>query len=231
MERIRVPENLVGAPERVPELTFAVEGAGVVEYAASPMLRFALRIDAPEGARVRALSLAVQLRIAAERRAYDAAEKARLADLFGTPERWGTTLRSLLWTNAGVQVPGFTGTTRVDLPVPCTYDFEVTAAKYLHALEDGVVPLEFLFSGSIFYTGTGGLLQVGRIAWDREARFRMPVVVWRQAIQHYFPNSAWLRLRQDVFDRLHAYRAGGGLGTWEATIEALLHGATHEPEA
>ncbi|MBX6365817.1 MAG: hypothetical protein IRZ00_18365 [Gemmatimonadetes bacterium] len=207
-------------------MDFAVEGAGVVEYAAVPTLRFALRIGAPAGQSVRALSLAVQVRIAAERRTYDAQEKIRLHDLFGAPERWGTTLRSLLWTHAAAQVPGFTGTARIDLPVPCTYDFEVTAAKYLHALgDDGVVPLEFLFSGSVFYAGAGGLLQVGRLGWDREARFAMPVAVWRRAMDHYFPSAAWLRLHRDTFDRLAAFRARRALPTWEAALDALLDAA------
>ena len=46
-------------------------------------------------------------------------------------------------------VPGFEGTTVIDLPITCTYDFEVVAAKYLEALEDGEVPLLFLFSGTM----------------------------------------------------------------------------------
>lgn len=41
-------------------------------------------------------------------------------------------------------------------------------------------------------------------------------------MEHYFPNSAWLRLRKDVFDQLYAYKAQQGLPTWEATLENLL---------
>jgi hypothetical protein len=38
---------------------------------------------------------------------------------------------------------------RCDLPVGCTYDMEVAASKFLHAIRDGVVPLQFLFSGTL----------------------------------------------------------------------------------
>ena len=31
-------------------------------------------------------------------------------------------------------VQGFTGSTEVDLALPCTYDFEVVGSRYLHAL-------------------------------------------------------------------------------------------------
>ena len=37
--------------------------------------------------------------------------------------------------------PASPASTEVDLPVTCTYDFEVAAAKYLHALDDGEIPL------------------------------------------------------------------------------------------
>lgn len=215
------PDAAVGA-ERVPELAFVVEEAGVLEFAAVPTLRFGLRIDAPAGADIRAVALAVQLRIAAAERAYDAGERARLVELFGAPGQTGAPPPSLVWAHAAVQVPRFTGSIRVELPVPCTYDFDVVATKYLHALGDGAAPLELLFSGSTFYAGPGGALQVGRIGWDREARFRMPIAVWREAMDHYFPDSAWLRLRRDAFDRLVAFKARRALPTWEAALAALL---------
>ena len=103
------------------------------------------------------------------------AEKERLLELFGEPGRWGTTLRTLPWTRISQNVPGFTGETVVDLHVPCTYDFEVTAAKYLQALDDGEIPLEFLFSGTVMYMSEAGLLQMARISWEREAEYGLPV--------------------------------------------------------
>lgn len=203
-------------------MAFAVESAEAVRYAAAPSVAFRLRIESD--ADVRSTMLAAQIRIAAPARAYDDETKARLLDLFGEPGEWGRTLRSLLWTHATVLVPAFSGTTGVELTVPCTYDFEVAAAKYFHAIEDGEVPLEFLFSGSVFYVGEGGALRTARISWESETVFPMPIAVWKEAIDRHFPGSAWLRVRRDVFDRLAAYRTSRSLPTWEAAIEELLEG-------
>jgi hypothetical protein len=197
-----------------------VEAAEAVRYAASPTLAFGLAIasDRP----VRSLALNTQIRIVPTRRGYEGSDQERLVELFGTPERWGDTLRSFLWTNASTVVPAFSETTRVELAVACTYDLEVAAAKYFHALRDGDVPLEFLFSGTVFYLGDGGLLRTVQVPWECEAEFRLPVAVWKEAIENNFPGSAWLRLRTDIFERLVAYKARNALPTWEATIEELL---------
>jgi hypothetical protein len=206
--------------ESLPQLAFSVEAAEAVRYAASPTLAFGLAIasDRP----VRSLALNTQIRIVPTRRGYEGSDQERLVELFGTPERWGDTLRSFLWTNASTVVPAFSETTRVELAVACTYDLEVAAAKYFHALRDGDVPLEFLFSGTVFYLGDGGLLRTVQVPWECEAEFRLPVAVWKEAIENNFPGSAWLRLRTDIFERLVAYKARNALPTWEATIEELL---------
>ena len=206
----------------MPDLEFGIEGAEVAEFAAVPSLLFKLRIENLEGEPVRSVALNAQVRIAASRRHYEAEEQERLLELFGEPGRWKDTLRSLLWTHTVVQVPRFSGSTVVDMPVTCTYDLEVVAAKYFYALEDGEVPLEFLFSGTIFYAGEDGRLQTTRISWEKEAEFRLPVRLWKEMMDHYFPNSAWIRLRKDAFDRLYDYRVRKGLPTWEATVESLL---------
>ncbi len=208
--------NPVQAP---PSLSIEIDSAGVVEYAAVPTLRFGLRIAG--SAPVRAISLAAQVRIDATRRQYDADSQRRLVELFGLPSQWARSMRSLLWTHAGVQVPGFERETVVDLPVTCTYDFDVVASKYLHAVTDGDIPLEFLFSGTVFYA-VDGRLQVAHIPWDVEARTRLPAGVWRELMDHYFPRSAWLRLSRDTFDRLYAYKAGQTMATWDEAVEALL---------
>jgi hypothetical protein len=209
-------------PASLPQLAFAVEDAFTLKHAAQPTLAFALRIDSLTAQPIRSVVLDAQIQIAARRRAYDDATEERLFELFGEPERWGSTLRTLPWTRTTLAVPAFSGSTRVELPVPCTYDFEVAASKYLNALAEGEVPLEFLFSGTFFYTDADGLLKTGRIAWDREAEYRLPVRVWSETMDHYFPNSAWLRLRKDCFDRLYAYRSRHALPSWEAAFESLL---------
>ena len=206
----------------MPDLEFKLEGAEVADFAAIPSLVFKLRIENLEDEPVRSVALNTQIRIAATGRHYEAAEQERLLELFGEPSRWKDTLRSLLWTHTVLQVPRFSGSTVVDMPVACTYDLEVVAAKYFYALEDGEVPLEFLFSGTIFYAGEGGRLQTTRISWEKEAEFRLPVRLWKEMMDQYFPNSAWVRLRKDAFDQLYDYKVRKGLPTWEATVEALL---------
>jgi Family of unknown function (DUF6084) len=206
----------------VPDLEFKLEGAEVAEFAAIPSLVFKLRIENLEDEPVRSVALNTQIRIAATGRHYEAAEQERLLELFGEPSRWKDTLRSLLWTHTVLQVPRFSGSTVVDMPVACTYDLEVVAAKYFYALQDGEVPLEFLFSGTIFYAGEDGRLQTTRISWEKEAEFRLPVRLWKEMMDQYFPNSAWVRLRKDAFDQLYDYKVRKGLPTWEATVEALL---------
>jgi hypothetical protein len=205
----------------MPELRFRVEGAEHVEFAALPTVVLKLRVEEAAGEPIRSVSLTTQVRIAANQRPYTPDEQRRLVDIFGEPHRWATTLGSLLWTHVTTVVPPFVGSTLVDLSVPCTYDFEVVSARYFHALEDGAVPLELLFSGTVFYATHAGL-QVERIAWDRETRCTLPVEVWRRAVAAVFPNSAWLRLPLDAFDRLARFRAQRALPSWEATLDALL---------
>lgn len=206
----------------LPELAFGVEGAEALRYAAVPTLRLALRIDSRGGLAIRSLLLDTQVQIAARRRGYDEDAEQRLAELFGTPDRWGTTLRTLPWLRTTVVVPPFEGATTVDLDLPCTYDLEVTASRYFDALGDGEVPLELLFSGSVFYAGADGRLQTTRLAWSQEADYALPVAVWRRTMDQHFPDSAWLRLGRQSFDRLSLYRARRGLGSWEEALDSLL---------
>lgn len=216
--------NLPSAgPEALPQLTFAIHGAEAVRYAAAPTISFTLAVasDMP----VRSLTLNAQIRIAPTRRRYDEGDEERLIELFGTRERWGETVRAFLWANVTVVVPPFAQETHATLSVPCTYDMQVAAAKYFSALRDGDVPLEFLFSGTVFHLGDGGFLRAAQIPWESEAQFRLPVQLWRDAMDNHFPNSAWLRVQSDVFDRLVAYKGRRLLPTWEATIDDLLERA------
>ena len=212
------------------DLTFDVEGAEAVAFAALPTLALKLRINANGAERIRTISLNVQVRIAAPARAYTKVEQDRLLDLFGDPSIWGKSLKSLLWTMATVQVPTFQATTLVDLPIPCTYDFEVLSTRYFDALEGGPVLLDLLFSGTVFYDTDAGL-RVQQIPWDKEARFAMPVRVWKDVIGLYFPGTTWLRLHTDAFEMLRRYRARNALPSWEATLEHLLTAAERQEEA
>jgi len=171
---------------------------------------------------VRSILLDTQIRIAARRRRYDAAATDRLFELFGPREDWATNLNSLLWTRTTTVVPAFAGATTIDLDVPCTYDLEVAASRYLDALGDGEVPLEFLFSGALFYTAADGRLQTARISWDAEAEYRLPVAVWKETMERHFPGTAWLRVDKATFDRLCTYRSTRALPTWAAVFDELL---------
>jgi hypothetical protein len=203
----------------IPELAFAVERAERVEHASVPTLRFALRVERVGGGPVRSVLLDTQIQIAARRRAYDAAAHERLFELFGAPSGWGSTLRTLPWTRTTLVVPPFTDSTVVDVPVACSYDLEVAASRYFDALDGGEVPLEFLFSGTVFY---GQPLQAARISWESEAGYRLPVAVWKETMDAYFRGTAWLRLRKESFDRLSAFKSRNALATWEDTLDTLL---------
>jgi hypothetical protein len=207
----------------MPDLSFQVEKAEPLRFTAAPTLLFKLRItNGLPGEMLHSIALRCQIQLEVARRQYNSYDQQRLRDLFGESERWGQTLKTMLWTHASVVAPAFQDTTLVDLPVPCTFDFNVAATKYFHGLADGDVPLAFLFSGTIFYADADGALQVAPIPWDKEARFRLPVKAWQEMMDIYYPNSAWLCLRRDVFDSLYQYKVARGIPTWEEMLQGFL---------
>jgi hypothetical protein len=145
-----------------------------------------------------------------------------MRDLFGEPDRWSQTLRSLLWTHVSIVVPGFQDSTHADLPIHCTFDFNVAVTKYFEGLVDGQIPLHLMFSGTVFYADSEDILQVAPISWEQEARFKLPVKVWRDMMDSYYPNNVWLNLRRDVFERLYQYKTQRGIPTWEQALESVL---------
>jgi len=207
----------------MPDLQFQIECAESVPFAAVPMIAFRLCVqDQAQSEAIHSVALHAQIQIETPRRRYSASEQRSLADLFGEPARWGQTLRPMLWTYADATVPAFAKAITVDLQVPCSFDFNLAATKYFHGVSEGEVPLIFLFSGSCFYAGAGGGLEVAPIPWSKEARFRLPIRIWREMMDSYYPNSAWLRIRQDVFDRLSLYKSQAGIATWEEALDRLL---------
>jgi hypothetical protein len=205
------------------KLSFQVEDAAMVPFAIAPMLAFKLRIaNHPPAQIIHTIVLRCQIQLEVARRRYTREEQERMLDLFGEPERWSQTVHNLLWTHANVAVPGFKESTLVDLPVPCTLDFNIAATKYFEGLQEGEAPLCFQFSGTVFYAPPDGPFQVAPISWQHEARFPLPVRVWREMMDSYYPNSAWLRLPRNVFDRLNRYKMQQGIPTWEALIESVI---------
>ena len=149
------------------DLVFTLVDLRPEPYAASPALTARLHLEDRGPDPVHAVVLRAQVRLEPQRRTYSADEAAGLTDLFGSRERWGSTLRPFLWMQCSTVVQGFSGSTDVDLSLPCTYDFEVAASRYLHALRDGGVPVLLLFSGTVFTRGPAGFA-VEQIPWDRE---------------------------------------------------------------
>lgn len=167
----------------MPELTFHVLGAEGVRVSDPPAVGLQLTIsNRPAGELIQSVVLRCQVQIEAPRRRYSDAEKARLDDLFGEPERWGQTLRSMLWANVATTVPEFAGATNILLEVPCSFDPDVATMKYFSALDGGTVPITLLFSGTVFYKSASGKTQIAPISWNSEARLPFPVDVWKHML-------------------------------------------------
>ncbi len=203
------------------DLSFSIVDVFAEQYAAAPQLTARLRITESSEQRIHAMALRCQVRIEPQRRRYSADEESGLLDMFGTRDRWFDTLKPFMWMQCNTTVQGFNGITEVDLAMPCTYDFEVTWSKYLHALRDETIPVVFLFSGTVFTRGVNGF-GVEQVPWDREATYQIPVTVWKDMIDAYFPNTGWVRLSRETIDSLAHYKSVRGLTTWEATVESLL---------
>jgi hypothetical protein len=207
----------------MPDLQVTVEGVSAVPFAVAPTLAFALRVvNADPLEAIHTVVLRSQIQIEVTRRRYSGPDQERLRDLFGEPERWGQTLRGMLWTHANTVVSPFKGSTSVQMQVPCTFDFNIAATKYFNGLADGEIPLCLMFSGTVFYENQAGDVQVAPISWDKETRFRLPLSIWKAMMDLYYPGSAWVCLRRDVFEKLQEYKVRHGMPTFEEAIEAIM---------
>ena len=212
------------------ELVFDCVGAHADRYAVSPSMSFSLRISDISGQSVEAIALRCQIRIEPARRRYSEAEAERLNDLFGETQRWAETLRPVQFTNVAIMVPRFTGSIELDLPVMLSYDLEIGSTRYFAGLDGGEVPLLMLFSGTVF-TMAGGKIQAQQVPWSKEASYRLPIPVWREAIDAHFPNSAWIKMSRQTLDELQQFKTRSALPTWDATLLALLAGVAEPVQA
>ena len=183
-------------PSPTPRRPRSCSGCGSPRRRARRCTRVALRVPDPHRAAAPALR---------------AGGGGAALELFGETPRWGDTLqaRSCGPTSA-TTVTGFTGETEFDLPVTCTYDFEVAAAKYLHALDDGEVPLVLLFTGTVFSARASRGRRADPVPWHQEAPFRCRSAVWREHDGPLLPEQ-----RLDPAEPRHARRAPavqGGAG-------------------
>lgn len=197
------------------ELQFAVTGADAKRHTAIPTIVFHLRIRHRE--RIEAIVLRTQIRIEPQWRPYDEGEKTLLGDLFGTPDRWDTTLRALSWADVPVMVPAFEDETSVEVNVPCTYDFDVTATRYFSALNNGDIPLRFLFSGSIFRHSENAF-STEMVPWSSECAYRLPFEVWRSAMNACYGNSVAILIDRETFDQLHRRRIETSATSWDDIV-------------
>jgi hypothetical protein len=207
----------------MPDLSFEIVGVNPVREMITPALAFDLRVTNPFPEQfIHAVLLRCQIQLEVARRRYNSTEQNQLRELFDDPSRWGETLRAMTWVNTSVNIPAFSGTTVCPITVPCTFDFNVATAKYFHGIAEGDTPLIFLFSGTIFYAGGEGALQVAPISWNKEARFRLPVQAWKSLMDLHYPNAMLLNLRRDVFDELYRFKMSEGFATFEETIQRML---------
>lgn len=211
-------------------LRFGVVGAWPAAESAAPAVIFRLRLEREDGERIHCVALRASLQIEPRSRRYGKDEQARLFELFGSASQWDRTVRPFVWLQSSVVVPAFDRHIEIDLPVPCTYDLQVAASKYLHALREGDIPLRFLFSGTVFMV-SGGRMAVEPVPWDCEATHRMPAQVWHDTMSRFFPGGGWIRLRRDTLDRLQAFRGERAVVDWDEAVLLLLLQGTADREA
>lgn len=203
-----------------PQPTFTVLDVMPEPYTTTP--RLAVRVCVTAGTEpVHAAAVRCQVRINPARRGYTAAEAEALSDMFGVRQRWADTQRSFLWQHCATVVPGFTGAGEFTMYLECTYDFDVSASRYLHALSGGNLPLQFLFSGTLFSKGTAGF-SVQQVPWDCDDDYAMPVQVWRDLITRHYPDAGWLRLRHDTIAALAKFKATEGSLDLDDAVTTLL---------
>ncbi len=203
------------------ELSFDCMGGRAERYSAVPTVVLTLRISETSGQRVDAIALRCQIRIEPNRRRYSDVEASRLEDLFGQTSRWADTLKPLQFTNVSLMVPGFSGSTEIDIPIMCGYDLEIASTKYFNALDSGETPLLLLFSGTVFAT-VEHRLSIQQVPWSKEASYRLKASVWREAVDVHFPNSAYIRMSRQTLDALQRFKSRRALPTWDSVVSALL---------
>lgn len=212
-------------PAAVPDPEFAILAARPLRHAALPMMSLDLAVSEPSRRPVWLIALSVAIMIEPARRRYDDATGERLLELFGSPERWAVTTHSLVWSTCEVLVPAFTQSTVVTLSVPCSFDMELAAVKYLYALPDGEAPLALHFNGTIYYPGPDGQIQMTLVPWTKSIDYRLEMAVWRQTVDHYYPNTAWVAVHTETLEALQRAKLDRGLPTLDACVRTLLeHG-------
>jgi len=215
----------------MPKLDFEIISAEVRPEAAHPTLVFKILItNATENEEIYAAALRCQVMIEAVHRQYDEASHERLLEAFGERHRMDGAAGARPWAFITLSIPRFTGQTLVEVPISCSDDQAMAAGKYLYTLRKGTVPFSFLFSGTVFYQAASNGVHVMQVPWNVEADFQMPVALWQQMMDSYFPNSRWLRMRKDFFDKLYRYNALNAFPTLENCLETIVEQALEKTQ-
>ncbi|MBD2892930.1 hypothetical protein amrb99_18500 [Actinomadura sp. RB99] len=209
----------------VPELALDLLGIEPEPFAAAPTLNLRIALRRPDGGPVQCVLLTTTVTIAAARRRYEDAERDRLVRMIGPASLSDDPPGGLLWARIGLTVPTFRGETEVTVALPCGHDMQVTADQYLRALGGGEVPLDLAFDGTVFYPGKDGVLRTAQIPCRHQATGELSVAMWRSLVDRYYGAVRWLRLDEDRFDRLAAYRARRAHTSFDDTVDELLHAA------
>ncbi len=188
------------------------------------MLMLDLQVSEPSGRPVYMIGLTIQLMIEPARRGYDDLTRERLAGLFGAPERWAVTTHSLVWAQLDVARPGVHGFDHGDGADGVQLRPRGSRRQVPDALPDGEVPMALHFSGIVYYPNERGGLQMVLVPWSCSIDYRMPVAMWRETIDHYYPNTGWVTLRSATLAALEHERVQRGLPTYDACISELLEG-------
>jgi hypothetical protein len=211
-----------------PDPAFTVLGAEPIPRCATPTLRFRLGVEDATGTPVHFIALTALITVEPGRRTYTPSDRERLVELFGEPERWGSTTGSFRWSQLDTVIGPFESSGLFELDVECGYDHEITVTKYCSGLGDGTIPLRLHFNGTIYFDGGDGGLQILPLAWDRSARFELPLAVWREMIDEHYPGGAWLRVSQGILGELSRFKTAAGAPTLDDAMRQLLDAARPE---
>ena len=154
---------------------------------ATPTLSFAIAVSDASGIPIQFIALSVLITIEPGQRAYDAENRERLVELFGEPERWGSTTGASAGPRSTTSCRASPARRTSRSASSARYDHEIAATKFFGGLDEGVFPLHFHFNGTVHYEGADGRLQILPLAWDRSARFELPVATWREMIDSPLP--------------------------------------------
>jgi hypothetical protein len=169
----------------VPDFEFLVESVQAGSLLAQPAMVARLEVKIrPAELLIHTLALRYQALIEAPRRRYSPTEQVALFDLFGPPNQWHRSLRSIPWHRGSCQLEEFVGQTNAELLIPCETDPQSAVNKYFRALEEGEVSLTMLFSGAAFCAAADRPYNRVPIPWDKQATFRLPVSLWREAMEN-----------------------------------------------